>query len=143
MSVRRLFGIGVVATMALLADGVCAEGAVVFGSFGDARTAQEVAGDVEERLQVPVRIVTVKLAGRRYRRVLATGMATEAEARALVARGQNMGFKDVWYWPDAPARMEDVPAEAPERIVAEGGEIAKSTREWTPTGSCKRKRSYI
>ncbi len=126
LSVRRLFGIGVVATMALLADCVGAEGAVVFGSFGDARTAQEVAGDVEERLQVPVRIVTVKLAGRRYRRVLATGMATEAEAKALVARGQNMGFKDVWYWPDAPARMEDVPAEPPERIVADGGEIAKS-----------------
>ncbi|MCY3811453.1 MAG: hypothetical protein OXH15_06635 [Gammaproteobacteria bacterium] len=95
---------------------------VVFGSFAGWDAADEFRDRVERDLDLEAEIVEVRVGDKRYLRVLAAGLETEAGARSLIAKARREGYRDAWYVGDPVAR-------SPERN--EGG-LLDETRGATP-----------
>ncbi|MCZ6887154.1 MAG: DUF5916 domain-containing protein [Gammaproteobacteria bacterium] len=78
------------------------QGAVVFGSWLNARFAENARVEVSQRLGISARVVRADVQGQRYHRLVSATMA-EPDARKLIARSSQLGLS-AWY-----LRQDDVP----------------------------------
>ena len=88
--------------LAVLACDTVFAGHVVFGSFALRETAEDYATFVETKLGIEIVIRDYDHRGRRLQRVIATGFASDADARDALARARAVGFDDAWFLAHLP-----------------------------------------